>query len=158
MTDDENHAGLATLVTTESRKHVNPRQQASLREHRRKQARWMLNLGKNPEKADGYAESTVKTRMARLDKFYRWVWNEEGGYTEDITVAHADAWMKHLCPPGLHLQLQDLLPESRQNPVQMAKPRTGKGRRLGPRHHLQRRLRHRQPTGLPQPRRTHTDP
>ena len=96
MTDDENHVGPVVLVTGESRKYVNPRQLASYREHRRQLAEWMLNLGKHPEKAEGYAESTVKTRMARLDKFYRWVWEQEDGYTEAVTTSHADAWMKHL--------------------------------------------------------------
>jgi len=96
MTNDENHVGDIVLVTKESKKYVNPRQLASYREHRRQQAEWMLNLGKHPEKAEGYAETTARTRMARLDKFYRWVWQEEDSYTESITTAHADAWMKHL--------------------------------------------------------------
>jgi integrase len=96
LTDSENHVGEIVLVTEESRKYVNPRQLASYREHRRQLAEWMLNLGKTPEKAEGYAEATAKTRMHRLDKFYRWVWEEEGGYTESISTAHADAWMKHL--------------------------------------------------------------
>lgn len=91
MTDDENHVGPAVLVTEESRQYVNPRQLASYREHRRQLARWMIDLGKDPEKANEHAESTVKTRMTRLDRFYRWVWKQEGGYTEDISTSHADA-------------------------------------------------------------------
>lgn len=96
MTDDENHVGGIVLVTDEARQYVNPRQLAAYREHRRKIAEWLLNLGKQPEKATGYADATVKTRMHRLDKFYRWVWKQEDQYTETITTAHADQWMKHL--------------------------------------------------------------
>lgn len=58
---------------------------------------WLLNLGKTPDKAEGYAYSTAQARMWRLDKFYRYVWTElEDGYTEHITPAHADEWMQHL--------------------------------------------------------------
>jgi hypothetical protein len=56
MTDDENHVGAAVLVTGESRQCVTPRQLA----------RWMQNLGKGPEKASGYAESTVSDRYPTL--------------------------------------------------------------------------------------------
>lgn len=31
-----------------------------------------------------------------MDKFYRWVWEQEGGYTAQITHEHANEWMKHL--------------------------------------------------------------
>jgi len=58
---------------------------------------WLLDLGKDPEKAEGYAHSTVQMRMWRLDKFYRFVWNElDEGYTESISTEHADQWMQHL--------------------------------------------------------------
>jgi site-specific recombinase XerD len=97
LTHSENHVGDAVLVTDEAKKYVNPRQLESYREHRRSLAQWMTHLGKNPEKATGYASSTVKTRMARLDKFYRWTWqNQTSGYTESIVTTHADAWMKQL--------------------------------------------------------------
>ncbi|GGJ13102.1 hypothetical protein GCM10008995_23650 [Halobellus salinus] len=94
MTDDENHIGAAVPVTGESRAYLNPRQLVSYREHRRQLAQWMQNLGKDPEKANGYAESTVKTRTARLDKFYRWVWKQEDGYTEAVSTSNAGAWME----------------------------------------------------------------
>jgi hypothetical protein len=100
--DDENHVDGIVLVSREAEKTLNPRQVESYREHRRKLAEWLLNLGKDPSKADGYAHSTSQVRMWRLDKFYRWVWNNRtDGYTEAITAAHADAWMQHLAKQEL---------------------------------------------------------
>jgi hypothetical protein len=46
--------------------------------------------------AEGYAESMVKCRGHRIDAFYRWVWDGEGGYTANVTHDHADAWLRHL--------------------------------------------------------------
>jgi site-specific recombinase XerD len=94
--DDENHVEGIVLVSREARKRLNPRQVESYREHRRSLAEWLLNIGKEPSKAEGYARSTSQTRMWRLDKFYRWVWDQEDGYTESITTTHADNWMQHL--------------------------------------------------------------
>jgi len=31
-----------------------------------------------------------------MDRFYRWVWENYGGYTVNVTHDHADAWMTHL--------------------------------------------------------------
>jgi integrase len=56
----------------------------------------MLDEGKDPARGDGYAHSTATMRAYRLDKFYRDVWNAERRYTEDITTAHADAWLEHI--------------------------------------------------------------
>ncbi|EMA43108.1 XerC/D-like integrase [Halococcus saccharolyticus DSM 5350] len=58
--------------------------------------RWILNLGKNPQKGEGYAYQTAKIRCARIDQFYRFVWNTEDRYTTTVTHDHADAYMKQL--------------------------------------------------------------
>ena len=31
-----------------------------------------------------------------MDLFYRWVWEQEGGYTANVLPNHADGWMRHL--------------------------------------------------------------
>lgn len=97
MPESNNHVNGIVLVSEEAEKHLNPRQTASYQSHRRKLVTWLLDIGKTPSKAEGYAHSTAKKHLWRLDKFYRWVWQHEAdGYTEDITTAHADAWMQHL--------------------------------------------------------------
>lgn len=85
------------LVPKLSRDYLNEPQLVDYRDHRQKLIRWGLNLGKNPKQAEGYAHTTVRQRVYRLDKFYRWVWEEEeDGYTLGITTDHADAYMTHL--------------------------------------------------------------
>lgn len=85
------------LVPKPSRDYLSDHQLVDYRDHRRKLIQWSLNLGRNPKQADGYAHTTVRQRVYRLDKFYRWVWEEEeAGYTLGITTGHADAYMTHL--------------------------------------------------------------
>ncbi len=93
---DDNKVEGIPLVTKQAREYLNPRQEIAYKEHRREMAEWMLNLGKNPEKAEGYSQSVAETRMNRLDLFYRWVWDQNGRYIQDLTTDHADAWMRHL--------------------------------------------------------------
>ncbi len=84
------------LVSERAAKFLNPKQEIAYREHRRDLAEWMLNLGRNPSKADRYSYSTAKTRMNRLDLFYRFVWQNEGRYVQHMTTDHANAWMREL--------------------------------------------------------------
>jgi hypothetical protein len=88
--------GLLTPSKSESR--LNNRELEMYREHRRKLLTWMLNKGRAPEMNVGYAEEIVENRSYRLDMFYRWVWDIEDGYTENITISHANAFMKYLQP------------------------------------------------------------
>jgi hypothetical protein len=92
----ENKVDGIVLVTDEAREHLTPRQEITYQEHRREQAEWMLSLGKTPSKAEGYSHSTAKNRMQRLDMFYRFIWEREGRYIQDLTTDHADQWMQWL--------------------------------------------------------------
>lgn len=79
-----------------SREYLNDHQLVDYRDYRRKFVKWALKMGKDPKYANGYAHSTVRQRAYRLDKFYRWVWNEKEGYTLGIRTDHADDHMNHL--------------------------------------------------------------
>jgi len=72
---------------------LNHRQLVDYNEHRKALIEWLAEAGKNPDMHEGYAESTVSNYAARLDKFYRWVWGQEG-YTTRITHEHAEAYME----------------------------------------------------------------
>lgn len=85
-----------TLVTEPSSAYLNPRQQQDYRDEREACLRWLLAEGKSPDEFDGYAPGTVKPRSARMDQFYRFVWDKEGGYTINVDHGHADAWQEHL--------------------------------------------------------------
>jgi site-specific recombinase XerD len=82
------------FVTEESAEVLNHRQLVDYNEHRKQFIQWLKTRGKVPEKQIGYAESTVKNYAARLDKFYRWVWEQYGGYTTQITHEHADEYAR----------------------------------------------------------------
>lgn len=99
--DDDNKVDGIVLVPDDSFEYLNPRQEVAYREHRRAQTEWLLNLGKTPGKAEGYSHSTVKNRMNRLDLFYRFVWDRDGRYVQDMTPDDADDWMRHLAKTDL---------------------------------------------------------
>ena len=42
--------------------------------------KWLLHMGKNPEKAIGYSPYTVYESGYRSAAFDRWVWEKEGKY------------------------------------------------------------------------------
>jgi site-specific recombinase XerD len=84
------------LVTTPASTYLNVRQETDYERERKCCAKWLLTFGISPDKAEGYARSTVSNRMDRMDRFYRFIWEEEDGYTAGVTHDHAHAWMKHL--------------------------------------------------------------
>jgi site-specific recombinase XerD len=94
--DDENKVQGIVLVTDTAEDYLNPRQEITYREHRRELAEWLLSLGKNPKKAEGYSYTTAENRMNRLDLFYRYVWDREGRFIQELTTEHADQWMQWL--------------------------------------------------------------
>jgi len=85
-----------TLVPGPSEEMLNERQYIDYRSEREQCIDWLLTFGKNPSTAEGYATTTVSQRAYRMDQFYRWVWEEEDGYTSNLTHEHADGYLKHL--------------------------------------------------------------
>lgn len=85
-----------SVVTEPAAEYLNHRQQLDYQTEREDCLEWLLTFGKNPDHAEGYAHGTVKPRSQRMDKFYRFVWEYEDGYTINLTHEHADAWMTHL--------------------------------------------------------------
>lgn len=85
-----------SVVTQPAEQYLNQRQQLDYRNERENCLTWLLTFGKHPKKAEGYARGTIKPRANRMDQFYRFVWEHEGGYTANVTHEHADAWMTHL--------------------------------------------------------------
>jgi len=84
------------VITKPAKKYLNPRQLKHYRPQREDCFDWLFTFDKGPEKAEGYAFSTVKNRGYRMDSFYRWVWEQEEGYTSNVAPEHADGWMRHL--------------------------------------------------------------
>lgn len=85
-----------TIVPEPSENYLNQRQELDYRSHRKQCLEWLLAIGKEPEKAQGYALATVKGRAYRMDQFYRWVWDTRGGYTVNVSHDDADDWLYYL--------------------------------------------------------------
>jgi len=85
-----------TVVTEPAEEFLNHKQLVDYRTEREECLSWLLAFGKEPSKADGYALGTVKPRAYRMDQFYRWIWEQEGGYTAHLSHDYADSWMRHL--------------------------------------------------------------
>lgn len=84
------------LVPEPSREILSERQQLDYADHRKTLIEWLLVFGKNPAQAEGYARATINNTAQRLDRFYRWAWDEFDGYTTHITHDHANGYMKDL--------------------------------------------------------------
>ncbi|WP_435186463.1 hypothetical protein [Halobellus sp. EA9] len=83
------------LVTGKAKAYLNERQLIDYSTEREQFLDRLLHFGKDPEKTEGYAKTTVKSRANRMDQFYRWVWEEEGRYTPSLTHEHADEYLRH---------------------------------------------------------------
>lgn len=59
------------IVSQKSENYLNQRQLAEYRDFRRKLIKWMRHVGKDPEKATGYAHATARQRAYKFDRFYR---------------------------------------------------------------------------------------
>jgi integrase len=90
------HDDLRT-VPEKTQKRLNNRQVTDYRSYMHHLVDWLLNIGKNVNKAEGYSKYTVETSIYQIDKFHRFIWNEiEDGYTLQFTTDHADRYMQHI--------------------------------------------------------------
>jgi len=85
-----------SIIPTPTEEKLTKRQLTDYKDHRLSFIEWLINLGKDPSRAEGYADETVRGRSNRADQFYRCVWEQEGRYTTSVTHDHADAYMKKM--------------------------------------------------------------
>ncbi len=83
------------VLTEESEAVLNKREKLDYEEHRRDFIEWLVVFGKDPERVVGYADDTVRRSAYRVDKFYRWKW-EQDGYTTNLSCEDADEYMRDL--------------------------------------------------------------
>lgn len=58
--------------------------------------KWLLTDGKDTYRSEGYSETTVKTTHYKVDEAYRWLWEEEGEYTKDLSPEKATELLEYL--------------------------------------------------------------
>jgi hypothetical protein len=94
MQDERDKVDGIVVVPEQSEKYLNQRQLEDYHSFRKQLIKWLLNLGTDPEKAEGYAFDTARQGSYKLDQFYRWIWRREDGYTLRVTTDHADEYCK----------------------------------------------------------------
>jgi integrase len=72
------------------------RQLVDYKEQRTQFLSWLLNIGKRPKFAEGYAEYTVYSDSYRTARFDKWVWERCGQYKYPPDEEDAHAFMEHL--------------------------------------------------------------
>ncbi|MFB1063315.1 tyrosine-type recombinase/integrase [Natrinema sp. H-ect4] len=84
------------IVNEPTRAQLNDRQLVDYEEYKASLVRWLLRCGKDPEKVEGYAWSTVRQVAQKADKFYRWVWDDHEGYTTKVGADDAERYITSL--------------------------------------------------------------
>lgn len=85
-----------TPINAPTREVLEDRQLVDYEEFKTSLIQWLLTFGKNPDKAEGYAPTTVRQVAQKTDKFFRWHWDKQEGYTTNITPNDADEYIKYL--------------------------------------------------------------
>lgn len=84
------------IVPQRTREKLNNRQLTDYKTHRTSLVKWMLKLGRDPDRAIGYQPTTVRARCYHTDAFYNWVWDEDDQYTTHVTHEHANEYTRQL--------------------------------------------------------------
>lgn len=66
------------------------------RDFKRELLSWLATYGKNPEKHEGLAETTLESTHYKLETVFRWLWRYEGQYTTSFTPEHANKFIRVL--------------------------------------------------------------
>jgi integrase len=85
-----------TTVPPKSAERLTEKQKTDYREYRKKLLTYLLRVGKNIEKAEGYSPYSVYTTGNRLARFDRWVWERNDGYKIPPTEEDAQAYMEEV--------------------------------------------------------------
>lgn len=76
--------------------YLSERQLVDYVDQRTKFLSWLLNVGKNPERAEGYSPFTVYSDSYRTARFDKWVWQKNGAYKYPIEEQDAQEFIEHL--------------------------------------------------------------
>ena len=84
------------IVPSTNRERLSEKQIVDYHSYRESFLKWLLHLGKNPEKAIGYSPYTVYETGYRAAAFDRWVWEQEGKYRLPPDTDDADEYMQEV--------------------------------------------------------------
>ncbi len=92
--------GNGPIVGKTAREYLDERRYTDYYDYKERLLQWLHTMGKNPERAEGYADSTVANVSYKIDLFNVWNWKETGQYGTRLTTDRADAYMTYLVMQG----------------------------------------------------------
>lgn len=84
------------IVPEPDRNRLTPDEVTTYRSEREAFIAWLHVEGKDPNAVEGYAPKTVQNTAYRTSTFYRFVWDQEGEFTVNVTHTHADSYLDML--------------------------------------------------------------
>lgn len=75
---------------------LSEKQLVDYKDQRKQFLTWLLQVGKDPRRAEGYAGATVYNTAYRTARFDKWAWNHTGQYHYPPTEEDADDFNEHL--------------------------------------------------------------
>jgi integrase len=84
------------IVTENTEERLSEKELVDHRSEMESFTRWLDTIGKEPTRAEGYAYDTIRATVHRIDVFYRWIWDREGGYVAPPTHEDADEYIAEL--------------------------------------------------------------
>lgn len=85
-----------SIVPQPNREQLNEKEEVDYYEYRKSFLSWLLQFGKNPQKAKGYSPYTVYATGYRAAQFDRWVWQHRGTYHAPPSPGDATEYMSEL--------------------------------------------------------------
>ena len=85
-----------TIVPEPNEKLLREKELLDYYEYRKSILTWLLQFGKNPNKAEGYSPYTVYTSAINMARFDRWTWENNEGYTIPPTEEDAQTYMQEV--------------------------------------------------------------
>ena len=84
------------IIPSDNKQMLSEKESVDYHDYREKFLKWLLHIGKNPDKATGYSPYTVYESGYRAAAFDRWVWNEHDEYRLPPTPKDADGYLQEV--------------------------------------------------------------
>lgn len=85
------------VVNKPARESLTDRQLTDYEAYKKPFVKWLSAVGKDEKHNKDYAHETTRQTSQRVDRFYRWLWNDmANGYTTSVTTEDATEHMEHL--------------------------------------------------------------
>lgn len=84
------------IVPTKCDNYLTEKERVDYRDYRKTFIDYLLQIGKNPKKAEGYSPYSVEETARRVGRFDLWAWEENGRYRTPPTQQEAESYMEEV--------------------------------------------------------------